>query len=113
MEGQFCYKVIDCQKLNDHNGGIFLFFLLFHIDFLIFQLFALRTNLTSHALPHVHEIHVFSTKMSMVFDILTRPLFFPWETLTSTGLQWQKMHHMTWGLQELTCAPSLTIEKPK
>ncbi len=109
----FVIRSLIAKKLNDHNGRIFFLFLLFHIDFLIFQLFALGTNLTSCALPNVHEIHVFSTKMSMVFDILTRPLFFPWETLTSIGLQWQKMHHMIWGLQELICAPSLTIKNPK
>ncbi len=60
----FVIRSLMAKKLNDHKGGIFFLFLLFLIDFHIFQLSTLRTNLTSHALPHVHEIHVFSTKMS-------------------------------------------------
>ncbi len=60
----FVIRSLMAKKLNDHKGSIFFLFLLVFIDFHIFQLFALGTNLTSHAFPHVHEIHVFSMKMS-------------------------------------------------
>jgi hypothetical protein len=60
----FVIRSLIAKKFNDHKGGIFFLFFVFFIDFHIFQLSALRTNLTSHAFPHVHEIYVFSTMMS-------------------------------------------------
>jgi hypothetical protein len=67
---------------------------------------------TSCPLSHVHEIHVFSRKMFIVFFIIHKSLNFSMGNiiaLASIGLEWQIIHHMICTkLCELICAPSLT-----
>jgi hypothetical protein len=51
----------------------------------------------------------------MVFIIAHKAFIFSMGNIININinwLEWQTIHHMVWGLQELICAPLLTTKAP-